>query len=127
MKSEAGAIAFVKYFLELNNLAYMRSDPELLRRVSAIGCEVCESLIADVEELQRLGRHYNQPVVALDSAKYLGANSSTQFLVSAQVTQQRSSVVDSDGKVILTDPKKVLKRTFEVTWQSGSWLVSAVG
>ncbi len=117
----------MKYFLELNNLAYMRADADLLRAVSANGCEVCESLIDDVEELQRLNRHYDHPVVALDSAEYLGANSPTQYLVSAQVTQQRSSVVDADGKVILTDPEKVLHRTFEITWKSGSWQVSAVG
>lgn len=127
VKSEAGAIAFVKYFLDVNNAAYTTPDPDLLREVSDSNCKICGKLIEDVETLMSKGRKYNGPVVSFQKAEVIGENGPGRVLLACDITQNRSSVVDSSGKVILTDPEKQLQRTFELVWKGGQWLVSELG
>ena len=96
VKSEAGAIAFVKYFFDQVNLAWTTPEPDLLRSLSNPDCISCASLTTTASD-------HVQVTFVLD--------------------QKLSNVVDKNGAVVLTDQPKVVERRVELEWVNSQWRV----
>ena len=119
--TEAGAEAFVKFYMETANRAWVEPNATLLPPWSDSGCLSCKEIQKTAVALVRDGQHYeSSPVTVTRVAAFDGAPKGQQY-VRLFMTQHRVNVVDTAGKVVLTDPKQSLARTAGVIWKETSW------
>lgn len=119
--TEAGAEAFVKFFMDQANRAWMEPNAALLPPLSDPGCLSCKEIQRTAASLVRDGQRYvSAPVTVTRVAAFGGAPKGQQY-VRLFMTQHKVDVVDATGKVVLTDPKRSLARTAGVLWKGESW------
>ena len=119
----AGAEAFVRYFVEQINAAYLAADPAPIRVISERGCLSCRSLERDVSSLAAKGQRYGSAALTFTSAIAIGGAPKGQQHVRLFMTQNRVDIVDGRGRVVRTDRRKPLKSTVGLIWQGDQWLV----
>ena len=119
--TEAGAEAFVKFYMEQANRAWTEPNASVLPPLSDAGCLSCKDIQATAEDLKTSGQRYvSRPVTVTRVAAFGGAPPPQQY-VRLFMTQHKVDVVDSNGLVVLTDPNKALVRTAGVIWEGSSW------
>lgn len=123
VKSEAGAIAFVKYFFDQVNLAWTTPEPDLLRSLSNPDCISCASLTTTASDLKAKVQRYDRPPAVVRSLKFKGVVGSDHVQVTFVLDQKLSNVVDKNGAVVLTDQPKVVERRVELEWVNSQWRV----
>lgn len=127
VRSEAGAIAFVKFFIERSSQAWQEADPEVLTPFVSSTCKSCEFLVDRATKLRTEGHHYAGDVVTVTRATVLGSKNPTKMLVDTTIAQHAVSIVDASGRVVDSDQAKTLTRLIELTWGDGRWSVSGIG
>ena len=122
-----GATAFARYFYGQVELAYQRRDPDLVRRLSAPGCETCELFVASITRLRDADERTVGLVYDITVATAPGTDG-----VSARVDIIYSGpeVVRFDGRnqVVNREPPAVsVKEQVDlVQAPSGGWLVAEI-
>jgi hypothetical protein len=116
-----GAAAFVKYYIEQLNLAWTTPDSSLLPPLSDPECIACKNLNDTAVQLERDKQHYTRDPVTVTKVVPLSENGKGVQLVRLFMDQHKVDVVDSAGKIVLTDPKKKVARTVGTTWVGKSW------
>lgn len=119
----AGAEAFVRFFVDRINAAYLTADPTPIRVISERGCLSCRSLEKDVSSLAAKGQRYSSAALTFTSDIAIGGAPKGQQHVRLFMTQNRVNIIDGNGQVVRTDREKPLKSTVGLIWQGGQWLV----
>ena len=121
-----GAVAFVKFYTEQINSAWIQPNAQLLEPLSDATCQSCAALQATAASLVQTQEKYLSPVLQLDSAAPSdGAPSGQQFIL-AQMQQLASKRVDSAGTVKDEQAAQSATRQFVLIWQEGRWLVFGI-
>jgi hypothetical protein len=121
--TENGAEAFVRFYIGQLNEAWTRPDPNRLPPLSDPDCVACKSLQETAVSLTQKKQKYTSDPVTVTEVVSLETNPEGVQLVRLFMDQHKVDVVDSTGKVVLTDQAKKLARTVGVTWGEGSWLL----
>lgn len=121
-----GAEAFVKFYIDQSNEASIKADVTLLPPLSDPGCKSCRALQSAVEELKTNGTHYDSAPVTVSKATAIDGGPKGQQFVRVLMTQNKTNVVDAAGKVISTDPRADLARTFSATWRGERWVLFGI-
>jgi hypothetical protein len=124
-QTEAGAIAFTRYYLELYNHATANLDSSHLRELSQ-GCATCDSLASQIEETAAEGLHYDGGEVRVDwisNAAIRGASAELAF----SITEAPLAIVTPEGAPLAdrTYPERVSPNCGAiVSWSTtqSSWL-----
>jgi hypothetical protein len=105
------------------NEAWTKPDTSLLPPLSDPGCLSCKAIQETAESLESKGQHnVSNPVTVTSVTAFSGAPKGQQY-VRLLMDQHKVNVVDSKGRVVLTDPAKRLARTAGVVWKGDSWLM----
>lgn len=116
-----GAEAFVRYFIDTMNGAYVSSRSEALRRLTSPDCPGCTAILADIDAQQRMGLHSAGDVSRLISA--FGVLPETGLAkVEARTEQLPTPIVDADGRTVDTNRATPSNLLFTLAW-SDSWSV----
>jgi hypothetical protein len=121
--TEKGAEAFVKFYMDQANTAWTTPDTTLLPPLSDTGCLSCKAIQETAVSLKKKGQRYAANPVTVTSVTAFGGAPKGQQYVRLLMDQHKVNVVDSTGKVVLTDPAKKLARTAGVVWKGGTWLM----
>jgi hypothetical protein len=122
-KTEKGAEAFVRYFFDQVNAAWMTADPRPIASNSEADCKSCASLRRTAEDLKRKNRHYAAtPVTVRETKAVAGAPAGQQF-VEARLQQNRVDIIDASGRVVSTDKRDTFLRTVALVWGGERWLI----
>jgi hypothetical protein len=124
--TEAGAEAFVKFFVEQSNVASMRADTTILPSLSVPECQSCQRLQGQVEDLKAKGHHYKSAPVTVSKVTAVDGGQDGQQFVRLQMTQNPAAVVDTRGKTVSTDPRAELARTTSLVWVGERWLIFGI-
>ena len=122
-----GAEAFVRFFVEQSNEAWTKPDDSLLPPLSEKGCLSCEALQKTAGQLVAKKQRYRTNPVTLQEIDAVGGAPSGQQYVRVLGTQNRVDVIDSTGKVVMTDPKKSVALTASAVWKEGRWFMYDMG
>lgn len=127
-RTSEGAVAFVRYFMELTNEIGMRPRLGVLRPLSTANCKSCAGLEEDTQALVTDGEHYGGPAVTVES---IGAFSGDpqrdgEYRVGVQVTQGGHPILAGNGEVVQEMPRS--QRTFIVhlVWRNRMWLTNEI-
>jgi hypothetical protein len=121
-----GAEAFVSYFIATLNKAWTKPDASLFtglcRFETSKSCTAYRKTAADLEKKQR--RYDGDPVsvARVGALNVLDGHQRVDF----QGYQERRSVLDETGKVVLTDPREPSHLMFYLDWTDSGWLIHDV-
>lgn len=125
--SEAGAEAFVRFYIEQLNVAWTTPRAGLLRALSDPGCKSCAAFEATASRLAAAGQHYAvSPVTVASVTAYGGAPAQEQLLRTIGA-QNRADVVDHAGRTVSTDPLEPMKWDVLLGWEGATWRVLDLG
>ena len=124
-KSEKGAEAFVRYFIQQSSAAWTTPDARLIEDLSDPDCASCRSLAKTASDLQAKGHRYRDDPISVVSVESLVGDGARQN-VAATIKQHPMEVVDTNGKVVSTDAADDLDRTFLLYWKEGRWIVGGI-
>ena len=126
--TEAGAEAFVKFYVEQVNLAWTRPQAGLLPPLSDSGCLSCKAFEREAAELvAKHHRYARDPAVYTKVTAFGGVTKEGRRRVRIIGVQERVDIVDSAGNVVSTDPRKPIAVTAMTMWQGDRWLLWDMG
>ena len=64
-ETEAGAVAFARYFFDSLNRAATAANPAMLDGLFESGCATCVAMSDSVSDLQRAGQHHSGPTIRI--------------------------------------------------------------
>ena len=125
-QTPAGAEAFLRYYLDVYNLAQAKLDSTYMNQLSQ-SCQTCDRLSANIDEDARNSRMYEGgavDVVSLTTPSVEGDKAEIAF----SMKQDALTVRDSDGAILseLSAPQASLQCGAVLTWspQATSWILS---
>jgi hypothetical protein len=119
----AGAVAFVRYFIDRVNYAWTAPEVGVISRLGEPGCLSCKSMEATAHDLNLKGHRYRtDPVTATQIRPVSSAPKGQQYVV-AEMHQHRTDIIDAQGQIISTDADKRFTTTIALVWRGGSWRV----
>lgn len=122
--TDAGAVAFVKYYLDVVNYAWTKPDPDMIEPISLKKCSSCGNYATVAEKLASAREHYVGPV--LESKKLLHVVTVGQETnVVGDVRLFASEIEDKNGRRRQAQQAELLRLGFELAWE-GSWLMKVV-
>ena len=124
--TNAGAEAFVRYYLSQVNLAWTGPDPSKLEGLASPSCKSCANFAMTARSLQNDGLRYDGAPLRMGLSIILPE--STTDIVQLQIIniQEARSIIRANGDVV-----EVLKRDsslsqFKLSWMTAAWRVSEV-
>lgn len=125
-KTDKGAEAFVRYFFDQVNVAWMGPEPGLLARLSDARCEFCAEVGKTSSELAKKGQRYKETPVSVDRFTRQGGAPANQVIFEATITQHPSRIVDAGGSVMKTEKAGEGKSRIGVIWSPDGWRLLGV-
>ncbi|HWO50714.1 MAG TPA: DUF6318 family protein [Ornithinibacter sp.] len=126
VKSDKGAEAFVRYYFEQINAAWMRPEPGLIANLSDPKCEFCSQVEKTSVQLAKDGQRYRENPVSLGKLSGQTDAPANQVIFAGVITQHPASVVDSSGRVVSTDQAGRGKSRIGLKWTSSGWRMVGV-
>lgn len=125
MQTEAGAVAFVKFYVDAVNRAWQEPSDTLLPQSADADCETCrnyqESAVSLVETKQR----NTGPAVEVVEARTV-SGSASPVLIDLRFRQLPVTTVDSGGQVVGKGTASEFDARAAVVWVEGRWLLRAL-
>lgn len=123
--TDAGAIAFVRFYLKQINEAWSTPDPDLLTGLAAPTCGSCAFNASFAKDLAAAGQRVDGPSMEVKSLRIRNAPPVGQTQVEAKLRQLAVRVVDANGTVLVELPPDDLSSIVSLTWKQGRWWVVA--
>ena len=124
--TEAGAEAFVKFFMDQVSEAWTRPATGLILPLGEAGCLSCQSFEDTAAGLVKRSERYAKRPSTTVSAQAVPGGGPRQ-LVHLVLQQHRVDVVDVSGKTVLTDSRKRFSVDAELNWGKGRWWLHDMG
>lgn len=127
VQTPEGAVAFVKFYFDQVNKAWMTPDASLLPPLGEPACKSCTALQADALEFTTLARRYSSLPVEVLNVEGLAGAPLAQQLVSVRMRQLPADVVDKAGAVVETRTDETFDRKVLLGWREGRWWIVDIG
>lgn len=126
-RSREGAKAFAAHLFEQLNIAWTTPDPQALVPLCDAGDSgTCRAYIKTAQDLKTKREKYSgNPVTATSFLPVTGDEGSKQEIFVA-LKQEKRSVLNSSGGVVLTDQEKNLHVFVSMTWGATGWKVTDI-
>lgn len=121
----AGAEAFIRYYFEVLNKAFMTPKSGLLPPLSDPGCQFCAATEKDVTELASLGQRYATAPLTIGKLEREEAPEGQEIFIT-QMMQSAATLVDSRGETVRTESAQKLPVRAAVSWNGKAWQVFEV-
>lgn len=123
LQTEAGAVAFLRYYIDTVNKAWTTPDSTLLPVLADPGCKSCSGLQEVAQELRDKNQRYEiSPLVIEQITISPGAPDGQQFL-NLRIREVGARVLDSKRSVVRTETPNTVERKAGVIWKEDRWLL----
>lgn len=126
VKSDKGAEAFVRYFMEQAAKAWMVPEPLLIEQHATTDCSACQDLATVARKLDADGQHYDGPPVSVRRLKVL-RSSGTEVAFDAMLTENKVRIMSASGEVVGSYPSRNITRAIAAKWGDGRWRLDGIG
>lgn len=127
VKSEAGAIAFARFYFDQVNRAWTAPDPGLIVPLGEPGCSTCAEFEKTARQLKSARNRYAADPVTCGSLLAVGGAPKDHQLLHASVAQHKVNVINQSGAVVTTDQAKDLELIVELIWKADEWRIWDIG
>ncbi len=122
-----GAVAFVKFFFDEVNRAYLEPNGGILPGLGDPDCRSCASLQANAEEYVANNQRYSSSALSVSDPRAADGAPIGQQFVTLTLNQLAANVVDGSGATVSTKEAKSVERRVLLTWRGDRWLVFDIG
>lgn len=121
-QDEAGAVAFLTYFMDVTNWTYATGDLALLEDACVEMTGYCDMIASGAQTLADDGLTLHGGLQYADVANVtVDAPSDGQTRITLDVITDEARVVDEDGNVQIDAPELVENVYFDLAWHDGEW------
>lgn len=125
-KSEKGAEAFARHYIEQSGRAWTVPDPALIKGLGTPACKTCSNLESTAAKLVEDRQRYDASPITVNQLKALRGDRDS-WVFDAALTENSVRVVAEDGSVIAKYPSRQITRAVAVVWKEGHWWVDGIG
>ena len=123
--TEAGAEAFVKFFMDEVSSSWTKPEAGLISPLGEPNCLACKSFEDTAKDLVSKSQRYESRPSTTVSAD--AADGGPRQIVHLVLQQHEVNVVDSKGNTVLTDKKKRFAVNAELIWREERWWLYDMG
>ncbi|MEI2777905.1 MAG: DUF6318 family protein [Tetrasphaera sp.] len=123
--TDAGAVAFVRYYLNVLDYAWSAPNPDILDGLATQDCELCAKLVQTATDSTKGGEKSTGPVLSVGKVFVVSSTPDLTHLA-CDLNLHPVSYLDRAGKVVYKETAKTLRWAAQVVWQDG-WKVRAIG
>jgi hypothetical protein len=124
--TQAGAVAFARYWVETLDWAYASMDTSLARRGFAASCSECRQLVGAIDRSRRLDRYVRggRSIVHSSTAVEPDSKDNAEYVVDVTFAVEKGQVVSSDGSIVGSEPANphFVFRLW-IRWYASGWLI----
>lgn len=120
--TEAGAVAFLDYFVDEIGKAVHAADGSTIKQISGPTCTGCKTAVRAADELKAKKQRLSQPNLVLDDQVTIPTSTLDRYVFEAFVTELASDTIGPNGKVASNAANKLTLRT-TVTWNGSKWFI----
>jgi hypothetical protein len=125
--TDAGAEAFVRFYVDQLNLAWTGPRTGLLPPLSDPGCKSCAAFERTARGLVSAGHRYSTTPVSVTSVNAYGGARPGRQLLRLRGHQNKVTIVDGAGATVAVDSDKDVKVDVLLKWGEKSWVVVDLG
>ena len=123
-KTEAGAVAFAKHWVDVFSTAVNSGTSEPLRRISAPACTACEAIVTRIDSIAADGGYYETPGWRVVHAVPSDGSPVGKTEVVLRVHQGKEKFKESADSKVMRNPSSRATYSAVLEWQAGAWLMS---
>ena len=120
VKSEAGAIAFVKYYFDQVAIAWTVPNPDALDGLSHEDCITCADYRENAASLQKAKERYRSAPATVVSLKHMNSPSGHMQL-EMRLRQNATQQLSLDGQVVKSFSQATGTFIVDLVWTQGGW------
>jgi hypothetical protein len=124
--TNAGAEAFVRYFIQRWNTAWTAPRAGILPPLCQSASKACAGYEEEALRLTKEGHRYDGDPLTVKFIGTLDRTGPRQVGILANVVQERRSEIDKAGKIYVTDKRKNLRLHFQVSYLGQNWSVLSI-
>lgn len=124
IKSDDGAVAFVKHWLDALNQAQAGNGTDNLRSVSSSACETCRRFADSVDDTYDSGGVIINGEWSLESSSLAPAVPLAEARVDTQIRQEKESLRATGASPAKHFPGGLINYRFDLQWDSDHWEVN---
>jgi hypothetical protein len=122
-----GAIAFVRYAVEVINRAYLTGDTDSIADISTDACAACLSAIEVIDGVYSRGNRLEGGQMTLVRTDWVAMGENVVPTVPAVVDISVMEEVAANNDVVATTPADVaLELLWDLEWHDGAWVLVTV-
>jgi Family of unknown function (DUF6318) len=122
--TQAGAVAFFRYYIDLYNYSFKALDATELKNASDPECVFCESVIENVRETKSKNQSTEGGLLTVIATAPSPGKANTGMIVAARLTQAAGRTTDVTGMTVTTvPPHSNVRMNAGVRWKSGQWIL----
>jgi hypothetical protein len=121
--TEAGANAFLAFFIEATGVAFRTADSSTLRGISGPKCSGCATSIRLADELKSKGQRLDRDAVVFNGQTTMPTSTDDRYIFDAQIGELASKVIDLSGREISANKPAVAILTTIVAWDGEGWFI----
>jgi len=125
-KSDKGAEAFVRFFMQQAAKAWTEPNARLIEAHATDNCGACRDLADVARSLEAEGQRYDGPPVSVVGLRLLRSNESG-VAFDAKLSENKVNVVSDAGSLVDSYPKRRITRAIAVEWGEGRWRLDGIG
>ena len=126
-RSQEGAEAFFRYFIDVYNYGYAALDPSVVESISDSKCRYCASVVRDIKASRDKGLRFEDGLVSVAGSLAAPDQNGLNFTIVAFIDQTAGTIYRADGTVEETsDAVKNQRADVTLTWVDGAWRMRAV-
>lgn len=126
-RTQEGAEAFFRYFIDVYNYSFSSLDTAVMRGVSAKSCKFCAGVTSDVQDAVAKGLRYEGATLRVVSLAASPGDPKNGLIVTAIVDQDEGRTITADGISEVTVPEsKKVRIEAGLRWVNEGWQVFAV-
>jgi hypothetical protein len=119
--TNAGAKAFVRYYIDVLNYAWVEGRPRALANFAADGCDLCAEFVDALARRTRRGGDQTGGTFTIDSLGVAAADSENTYLLIAQLAVSRGQ-----SRASATSPPTQIRHDshtlqFRIGWRHTGW------
>lgn len=121
--TDAGAVAFAKYYWEALGRAQLTSDSSEIEQLVSPDCQPCGTLVKSFDELSAKNSRANINPIAVTTAEIADTTDGKSDEAATLEVESKAHVMQTNGKATGQVKAQNYTAIVYVSWQEGTWAI----
>lgn len=124
--TDAGAVAFVKYYWAAVDYAWTKPDERVLVPLSLSTCKSCAWFEKIAADSRAASEYMSGPAMQAKDVEHV-STAGQSIRLACKVTQFATTTYSKDGTVVTSTERDEINESVDVVWSNERWQVGEIG